>query len=167
MINKINLFAWLFCTACGLVMIIVKPHDKWVSAAVLDLFLGLLNAITFIAPNIAEGNFKKPKPVRNISYKDHLMATNIFGGRKLDPITFLLWKYGIIRSYGEKMTSREKYGDLIETMLKRYEDNGYNPIHIFDDWYLIRNTSKNYSNISYYKLVDLLRRAEKADENNE
>ena len=36
--------------------------------------------------------------------------------------------------------------------IQRFADNGYNPIHLFGNWYLIRHKSKNYCKISYYKL---------------
>lgn len=34
--------------------------------------------------------------------------------------------------------------------LKRFKDNGYNPIHVVGQWYLVRHESKKYAKFSYY-----------------
>lgn len=48
----------------------------------------------------------------------------------------------------KKPTPKEQY---VAKCVKRFKDNGYNPIHIFGTWYWVRHKSKNYTKISYYK----------------
>lgn len=45
--------------------------------------------------------------------------------------------------------------DKLKKRVKRLKDYGYNPIHLFGTWYLVRHKSKNYTKISYYKLKNL------------
>lgn len=39
----------------------------------------------------------------------------------------------------------------VKRHVKRFKDNGYNPIYLFGTWYLVRHKSKNYTKISYYR----------------
>lgn len=39
--------------------------------------------------------------------------------------------------------------------VKRLADYGYNPIHLFGDWWLARNKSRNYCRFSYYTPIYL------------
>lgn len=38
----------------------------------------------------------------------------------------------------------------VEQRVKRFKDFGYNPIHLFGSWYLIRHKSRNYCKVSFY-----------------
>lgn len=48
----------------------------------------------------------------------------------------------------KKQKTKKQY---VTYQVKRFKDNGYNPIHIFGTWYWVRHKSKNYTKISYYK----------------
>lgn len=46
--------------------------------------------------------------------------------------------------------------------VKRFADYGYNPIHLFGGFWLVRNRSKNFCKISWYRIcylpdVDIMR----------
>jgi hypothetical protein len=56
------------------------------------------------------------------------------------------------KNQNEVKESKDAY---IKYHVKRFKDNGYNPIHIFGDWFLVRHKSKNYTKISYYKLFNM------------
>ena len=47
--------------------------------------------------------------------------------------------------------SKEPKEAYVKRHVKRFKDNGYNPIHLFGTWYLVRHKSKNYTKISYYR----------------
>ena len=39
--------------------------------------------------------------------------------------------------------------------IKRFRDNGYTTIHLFGNWYLVRNYSVNYKKFSLWGLYHL------------
>lgn len=43
----------------------------------------------------------------------------------------------------------------MEYPLNIWERNGYNPIHLFGDFYLLRKYSIRYRRFSFYKIVKL------------
>lgn len=43
----------------------------------------------------------------------------------------------------------------VEQRVKRFEDGGYNPIHLFGSWYLVRHKSKRYCKVSFYVLYQI------------
>ena len=45
------------------------------------------------------------RKVKDVTYRKHLAFNRFFGFKPLNPIKFLLWKYGFIKSYSEKMRS--------------------------------------------------------------
>lgn len=48
------------------------------------------------------------KKVKDVTYMQHIRIQRMFGGKPLNPIKFLLWKYGFIKSYSEKMREKEE-----------------------------------------------------------
>lgn len=48
--------------------------------------------------------------------------------------------------------------EYVAWQVKRFKDNGYNPIHLFGTWYLVRHKSMNYTKFSYYKLFNVAKR---------
>lgn len=48
--------------------------------------------------------------------------------------------------------------EYVTWQVKRFKDNGYNPIHLFGNWYLVRHKSMNYTKFSYYKLFNVAKR---------
>ena len=53
----------------------------------------------------------------------------------------------------------------IKKQVKRLKDYGFNPIHLFGTWYLVRHQSKDYTKISYYKIKNLSKDRIYKDEN--
>lgn len=51
--------------------------------------------------------------------------------------------------------SIETKEQFVEKQLKRFRKNGYNPVHIFGDWYFVRHKSRNYTKVSYYILHNM------------
>lgn len=56
---------------------------------------------------------------------------------------------------GEPPLTKKELNDRICKIVERYNKNGYKTIHLFGNWYFVRNKSKNYTKISYYKLKNL------------
>ena len=48
------------------------------------------------------------RKVKDVTYTQHIRIQRMFGFRPLNPIKFLLWKYGFIKSYSEKMREKEE-----------------------------------------------------------
>jgi hypothetical protein len=48
------------------------------------------------------------KKVKEVTYLQHRRINRFFGLKPMNPIKFLLWKYGFIKSYSEKMRGEDK-----------------------------------------------------------
>lgn len=49
------------------------------------------------------------------------------------------------------------YQNVLNRPLSDWEKHGYNPIHLFGDYYFLRNYSKKVYRFSAYKLVKIRR----------
>ena len=49
----------------------------------------------------------------------------------------------------------EKEVTRMNARVKRFADYGYNPIHLFGDFWLVRNRSRNFCKISWYRICYL------------
>lgn len=98
-----SLFSLIIGTVLCTLGVIKTIQDNAISSV--SFIVGIGNLIIFFDDNKELFGIKK---VKECTYQEHRTASKLFGIKPLNPIKFILWKYGIIKSYSEKIRIKEE-----------------------------------------------------------